>query len=95
MNLKLARGLNPRATHENTLVMRRSLDGGEDQGAEVQYGVGAENSVTSPHATWAYSWIRPPSRSRRSTRIFAPIAGGRERPAGGFSCSVLCGRWVL
>jgi len=24
MNLKLARGLNPRATHENTLVMRRS-----------------------------------------------------------------------
>ena len=21
----------------------------------------------SPHATWAYSWIRPPSRSRRST----------------------------
>jgi len=49
----------------------------------------------SPHATWAYSWIRPPSRSRRSTRIFAPIAGGRERPAGGFCCSVLCGRWML
>jgi len=25
VNLKLARGLNPRATHENTLVMRRSV----------------------------------------------------------------------
>ena len=26
----------------------------------------------SPYATWAYSWIRPPSRSRRSTRMFVP-----------------------
>ncbi len=34
----------------------------------------------SPHATWAYSWIRPPSRSRRSTRIFAPIAGPARIP---------------
>jgi hypothetical protein len=33
--MKLARALNPRATHGNTLVMRRSLDGDEDQGAEV------------------------------------------------------------
>jgi hypothetical protein len=41
----------------------------------------------SPHATWAYSWIKPPSRSRRSTRIFVPAAGGCERPAGGFCCS--------
>ena len=49
----------------------------------------------SPYATWAYSWIRPPSRSRRSTRIFVPIAGGCERPAGGFCCSVLCGRCEL
>jgi hypothetical protein len=23
----------------------------------------------SPYATWEYSWIRPPSRSRRRTRI--------------------------
>ena len=34
-NMKLARALNPRATHGNTLVMRRSLGGDEDQGAEV------------------------------------------------------------
>jgi hypothetical protein len=34
-NMKLARALNPRATHGNTLVMRRSLDGDEDQGDEV------------------------------------------------------------
>ena len=34
-NMKLARALNPRATHENTLVMRSSLGGDEDQGAEV------------------------------------------------------------
>ena len=35
VNLKLARGLNPRATHQNTLVMRRSLDDDEDQADEV------------------------------------------------------------
>ena len=34
-NMKLGRALNPRATHENTLVMRRSLDDDEDQGDEV------------------------------------------------------------
>ena len=33
--MKLARALNPRATHGNTLVMRRSLYGDEDQGADV------------------------------------------------------------
>jgi len=29
-NMKLARAFNPRATHENTLVMRSSLSGDED-----------------------------------------------------------------
>ena len=33
--MKLERDCNPRATHENTLVMRSSLDDDEDQGAEV------------------------------------------------------------
>ncbi len=33
--MKLGRALNPRATHENTLVMRSSLGGDEDQGAEM------------------------------------------------------------
>ena len=31
-------------------------------------------NIVSPHATWAYSWIRPTSRSRRRTRILAPAA---------------------
>lgn len=35
MNLELARAPNPRATHRDTLVIRRSLGGDEDQGAEV------------------------------------------------------------
>ena len=36
----------------------------------------------SPHATCAYSWMRPPSRSRRSTRISCRLrAGGRFRRA--------------
>ena len=34
-NMKLARALNPRATHENTLAMRRSLVSDEDLGAEA------------------------------------------------------------
>ncbi len=33
--MKLARTLNPRATHRDALVMRRSLGGDEDQGAEL------------------------------------------------------------
>jgi len=35
MNLKLARALNSRPAHENTLVMRRSLTSDEDLGAEA------------------------------------------------------------
>jgi hypothetical protein len=51
--------------------------------------------MLSLYATWAYSWIRPPSRSRRQTRMPAPSACGRTRPSGGCCCSVRCGRWVL
>ena len=36
----------------------------------------------SPHATWTYSWMRPPSRSRRSGRTVASERGGVP-PAGG------------
>ncbi len=32
-------------------------------------------NIMSPHATCEYSWIRPPSRTRRRTRTFAPGAG--------------------
>ena len=51
--------------------------------------------TVSPHATWTYSWIRPPSRSRRSALIFAVEAGGCGRPAGGLCWSVRCGRCAL
>jgi hypothetical protein len=37
----------------------------------------------SPHATCTYSWMRPPSRSRRSGRTVAPERGGGVLPAGG------------
>ena len=40
--------------------------------------------TTSRHATWEYSWIRPPSRFRRRTRPPAPGASGCARPEGGF-----------
>jgi hypothetical protein len=36
----------------------------------------------SPHATCAYSWMRPPSRSRRSNRVGASDRG-RLSPVGG------------
>ena len=52
-------------------------------------------NIPSPYATWAYSWIRPPSRSRRRTRTFRLIVGGRSRPAGGLWQSVRCGRCTL
>jgi MOSC domain len=45
-----------------------------------------------PYATWAYSWIRPPSRSLRTMRIPVASAGRCARPAGGFCSSVRCGR---
>ena len=35
----------------------------------------------SPHATCTYSWMRPPSRSRRSGRTVAPERGGGVLPA--------------
>ena len=49
-------------------------------------------NIVSPYATWEYSRIRPPSRSRRKTRTFGSIMGGCSRPAGGLWQSVRCGR---
>jgi hypothetical protein len=46
----------------------------------------------SRYATWEYSQIRPPSRSRRRTRTLASRAGGCGRPARGLCCSARCGR---
>src|SRR5215472_4369935 len=45
---------------------------------------GAE--TLSPYATWEYSWIRPPSRLRRRTRISVTSASG---------CGLPCGRVLL
>lgn len=81
-------------------ITRRDDIGANLQAPAAARGGGATASLwvpntASPHATWAYSWIRPPSRSRRRTRILVPAMGGSWRPAGGFWCSVRCGRWVL
>jgi hypothetical protein len=43
--------------------------------------------TVSAYAPWAYSWIRPPSRSLRTTRIPVTCAGRFARPAGGFCCA--------
>jgi hypothetical protein len=32
-------------------------------------------NILSSYATWAYSWIRPPSRSRSRIRTFGSVAG--------------------
>jgi glycine betaine/choline ABC-type transport system substrate-binding protein len=60
---------------------------------------GCQNSVADVdlvlYAARSYSLMRPPSRSRRSTRTFAHRTGGRGRAAGGSCCSALCRRWVL
>ena len=83
----------PPAGKGRVLITSRGALWPPGQGLEVPP-LEVPNTV-SPHATWEYSWIRPPSRSRRRTRILAPAAGGLWRPAGGFWCSALCGRWVL
>ena len=38
-------------------------------------------TMSSPHATCEYSWIRPPSRSRRRTRMFLPAAATWDLPS--------------
>jgi hypothetical protein len=48
----------------------------------------------SCYATCRYSWMRPPSRSRRSGRVVAVVGGGVSR-LGGCCWSDRCGRWVL
>jgi hypothetical protein len=55
------------------------------------YRVGAENHVTLCRPR-VYSWIRPPGRSRRRTRIPVISTGPCRRLAGGFCRSARCGR---
>ncbi|GAA3037442.1 hypothetical protein GCM10020000_14190 [Streptomyces olivoverticillatus] len=54
----------------------------------------------SPYATWAYSWMRPPRRSRRMTRDWSLAEGGSGVPtlSGGVvrvigEADVRCGGW--
>jgi hypothetical protein len=51
--------------------------------------------IRSPHATCAYSWISPPSRSRRTTLPAGTRAGGGPDPSGGACPKARCGRWPL
>jgi hypothetical protein len=45
--------------------------------------------TVSVHATWAYSWTRPPNRSRRRTRLPAFSAGGWTLPTGGLALALV------
>jgi hypothetical protein len=47
------------------------------------------------HATWAYSCINPPSRSRRRRRSWDGDAGGGSDLSGDAWCRARCGRWSL
>ena len=87
-----------RAGHDVDTVTAEGLTGAPDR--DVVVAATAEGrililwvpNILSPYATWAYSRIRPPSRSRRRTRTSGSIMGGRSRPAGGLWQSVRCGR---
>jgi hypothetical protein len=49
----------------------------------------------APHATWAYSWMSPPSRSTRTIRISAGGAAREATPSGAACRSARCGRCSL
>jgi transposase-like protein len=51
--------------------------------------------IRSPHATCAYSWISPPSRSRRRIVRVIRTTGGSAGPSGGACPKARCGRWPL
>ena len=51
--------------------------------------------IRSPHAACAYSWISPPSRSRRRTLRVVRTTGGSAGPSGGACPKARCGRWPL
>jgi AraC-like DNA-binding protein len=52
-------------------------------------------TMSSLPATCEYSWIRPPSRSRRGTRMLSPAGTTWDLPSGGLWPRARCGRWVL
>src|SRR5512133_455330 len=49
----------------------------------------------SPQAACAYSWISPPSRSRRTILADGAMAPDTPRPSGGACSKARCGRWPL
>jgi putative transposase len=51
-------------------------------------------TIPSPHATWEYSWIRPPSRSRRRMRMLSSAGAAGILASGGLWLRVRCGRWL-
>ena len=51
--------------------------------------------IRSPHATWEYSWISPPSRSRRTTPPPGTRTASSPGTSGGACPKARCGRWVL
>jgi hypothetical protein len=51
--------------------------------------------MPSLHATCEYSWRRPPSLSRRRTRMLSSADTMEILPSGGLWPRARCGRWLL
>ena len=54
-----------------------------------------EPDIRSPHATCTYSWVSPPSRSRRTTPPAGRTTSGSAGPSGGGCPKARCGRCTL
>ena len=51
--------------------------------------------IRLPQAAGAYSWINPPSRSRRTTLPAGTATAGSSGHSGGVCPRARCGRWPL
>jgi hypothetical protein len=82
---RATRGASPRFSRE--YLEDDTTTSSEDLAFQLFYSLWVPATM-SPYATWEYSRIRPPKRSRRRTRIAVTWAAGCGRPAGSFSRGV-------
>ena len=91
-------------THLDGRIRRVEMRVAVEQRADLLQRLALQNRVpaalwvpetASPYATWVYSRMKPPRRSRRRTRMLLISTGGWRRPAGGSCCSDRCGRCPL
>ena len=86
VNLKLAQGLNPRATHENTLVMRRSLVilATARRAISVPLAPGAGGTSRALTAKPPTSLVPLLDRSRRFARWCSTVANTAAKPTASY-----------